>query len=84
MISWQAVTVLAELTVERELRNVAFCCISTGEYHFPGEKAAEIAVKTVKNFLAKNNTIERVIFDVFTDQDRQYYQNEMKRSLKSV
>lgn len=57
------------------LKNVALCCISTGEFHFPNERAAEIAVKTVSDWLsAHEGKIERVIFNVFKDQDREYYE----------
>jgi O-acetyl-ADP-ribose deacetylase (regulator of RNase III) len=62
-----------ELASERRLRSVAFCCISTGEYHFPIEIAAEIAVSMVKEFLAINNTIKWVIFDVFKARDLALY-----------
>ena len=63
------------LAAENELKSVAFCCISTGEFHFPNEKAAEIAVATVKEFLAQNKTsVEKVIFNVFKDRDREIYE----------
>ena len=60
-------------TAERNnIKSIAFCCISTGEFHFPNDKAAEIAVKTVKEYL-KNSDIERVIFNVFKDEDKAIY-----------
>ena len=62
-----------ELVAEHSLRSVAFCCISTGEFHFPNREAAEIAVKTVREFLTGNATIERVIFNVFKDIDAEIY-----------
>ena len=62
-----------ELAAEHGLRSVAFCCISTGEFHFPNREAAEIAVKTVREFLTGNTTIERVIFNVFKDIDAEIY-----------
>ena len=62
-----------ELAAEHSLRSVAFCCISTGEFHFPNREAAEIAVKTVREFLTGNTTIERVIFNVFKDIDAEIY-----------
>lgn len=61
------------LAAERGLQSVAFCCISTGEFHFPNRAAAEIAVETVSQFLQKPTSIERVIFNVFKDQDRDIY-----------
>lgn len=67
---YQACLTLAE---ENKIKSIAFCCISTGEFHFPRHIAAEIAVNTVKEFL-KNSTIERVIFNVFKDADREIYE----------
>ena len=62
-----------ELAAEHGLRSMAFCCISTGEFHFPNREAAEIAVQTVREFLTGNATIERVIFNVFKDIDAEIY-----------
>ena len=62
------------LAAEHDLRSVVFCCISTGEFHFPNQEAAEIAVKTVREFLDRQAaSIERVIFNVFKDLDRDIY-----------
>lgn len=58
--------------VQNEISSIAFCCISTGEFHFPNEKAAEIAVQTVSEFLRGNQNIE-VIFNVFKDDDYTIY-----------
>lgn len=61
--------------VENGIRSVAFCCISTGEFHFPNEKAAEIAWKTVTDFLKKyDDCMDWVVFNVFTDRDREIYE----------
>lgn len=62
-----------ELAAEHGLRNVAFCCISTGEFHFPNQEAAEIAVKTVTEFLRRDTSIQKVIFNVFKDLDAEIY-----------
>ena len=63
-----------ELAAEHELHSVAFCCISTGEFHFPNQEAAEIAVMTVKDFLnIQTTSIGRVIFNVFKDIDKTIY-----------
>ena len=63
-----------ELAAAHGLRTVAFCCISTGEFHFPNQEAAEIAVNTVRDFLDQRTTsIERVIFNVFKDLDADIY-----------
>ncbi len=60
--------------VEHKIRSVAFCCISTGEFHFPNDEAAKIAVKTVSDFLNQYaEEFDRIIFNVFKDIDEQYY-----------
>ena len=56
------------------LESVAFCCISTGEFHFPNELAAEIAVRTVREFLEKKTSVKKVIFNVFKDFDKEIYE----------
>ena len=61
-----------ETAEKNNIKSIAFCCISTGEFHFPNDKAAEIAVATVKEYL-KNSDIERVIFNVFKDEDKEIY-----------
>lgn len=58
-----------KLAVEHHVKTIAFPNISTGIYHFPKPLAAEIAVKTVKNFLAENDSIEQVIFVCFDDEN---------------
>ena len=63
-----------ELAVENGCRSIAFCCISTGVFHFPNDKAAEIAVRTVTSFLDIRKEDIRVIFNVFKDVDLHIYQ----------
>ena len=63
-----------ELAAENGLESVAFCCISTGEFHFPNELAAGIAVRTVKDFLKKQTSVRKVIFNVFKDLDKAIYE----------
>ena len=63
-----------EMAAEKGLESVAFCCISTGEFHFPNEQAAEIAVQTVKAFLKKQTSVKKVIFNVFKDMDKTIYE----------
>lgn len=63
-----------ELAAENGLESMAFCCISTGEFHFPNELAAEIAVRTVKEFLKKQTSVKKVIFNVFKDLDKAIYE----------
>ncbi|MGN0169475.1 MAG: protein-ADP-ribose hydrolase [Lachnospiraceae bacterium] len=60
--------------MEHGIKTVAFCCISTGEFHFPKEEAAKIAWETTKKFLETHGGIERVIFNVFQDEDRRIYE----------
>ena len=62
------------LAAEHGLRSIAFCCISTGEFHFPNAAAAEIAVREVRDFLTRDTSIERVVFNVFKDEDRHIYE----------
>lgn len=59
--------------VENKIKSVAFCCISTGEFHFPNEAAAEIAIETVIDFLKTHDEMERIIFNVFKDSDKEIY-----------
>ena len=61
---------------ENELESVAFCCISTGEFRFPNELAAEIAVKTVLDYLSThpNTSLKHIVFNVFKDIDKDIYQ----------
>lgn len=61
-----------ELSKQNGVKSTAFCCISTGEFHFTNERAAEIAVETVRDFLKSNSDIE-VIFNVFKDEDYEIY-----------
>ena len=67
-----------ELAAENGLENVAFCCISTGEFHFPNDLAAEIAVATVKEFLKKQTSVKKVIFNVFKDLDKAIYEKLLR------
>ena len=55
------------------LHSIAFCCISTGEFHFPHDKAAAIAVETVKNYKAETQSKLQVIFNVFKNEDYALY-----------
>ena len=67
-----------ELAAEKGLESVAFCCISTGEFHFPNDLAAEIAVQTVKEFLKKQTSVKKVIFNVFKDLDKTIYEKQLR------
>lgn len=67
-----------ELAAENSLESVAFCCISTGEFHFPNELAAEIAMRTVRKFLKKQTSVKKVIFNVFKDLDKAIYEKLLR------
>ncbi len=73
-------TACLELAAETGLESLAFCCISTGEFHFPNAKAAEIAVAAVRAFLQGEHSVKRVIFNVFKDQDRAIYSRLLARA----
>lgn len=62
-----------DLAAENGCGSVAFCCISTGVFCFPAERAAEIAVETVQAWLAETGSGMRVIFNVFKDSDLEIY-----------
>ena len=66
-----------ELAAKNGLKSIAFCCISTGEFHFPRERAAEIAVQTVVDYLAADRRIEKVVFNVFKQEDYDIYRKLM-------
>lgn len=67
-----------ELASEKGLKSVAFCCISTGEFHFPNDKAAQIAVDTVKQFIKRKTSVEKVVFNVFKDFDKEIYEELLR------
>lgn len=64
-----------ELAEQNGLKSVAFCCISTGEFHFPNDEAAKIAVQTVKEFKAQTQSKIEVIFNVFKESDYNIYRD---------
>ena len=55
------------------LHSIAFCCISTGEFRFPNEEAAQIAIDTVRTYLKETNSKIQVVFNVFKDIDYDIY-----------
>ena len=61
------------LADEYKLNSVAFCCISTGEFHFPNDKAAKIAIETVGEYKKLTNSKIKVIFNVFKNSDYKIY-----------
>ena len=62
-----------ELAERNGVESIAFCCISTGVFRFPNQRAAEIAVETVRRYKAESNSAMKVIFNVFKDTDREIY-----------
>lgn len=64
-----------DLAREHHLKTIAFPCISTGLFHFPKNRASEIAVQTVRNYLSSYpNSFDKIIFNVYTLEDRNYYE----------
>ena len=67
-----------DLCLKNNLRSIAFCCISTGVFRFPNRLAATIAVNTVTKWLKNHpDQMDRIIFNVFKDEDRKYYEQEL-------
>ena len=64
-----------DMCLENGLKTVAFCCISTGVFNFPNQRAAQIAVETVEKWsLIHPDKMDRIIFNVFKDEDKKYYE----------
>lgn len=67
------------LARKNNIKTIAFPAISTGIFHFPKEKASEIAVTTVKNYLRQYpNYFDKIVFNVFTKEDKEYYDRLLK------
>lgn len=67
-----------ELAERSGIKSIAFCCISTGEFHFPNKKAAEIAISTVKEYLSEHKKGMEVIFNVFKETDFEIYRKLLR------
>lgn len=67
-----------ELAERKGLKSIAFCCISTGEFHFPNDKAAQIAIETVKRYKEETQSEIEVIFNVFKKLDYNIYKRLLK------
>lgn len=61
------------LAEQNKIESIAFCCISTGEFHFPNKRAAEIAINTVKEYKSATGSRIKVIFNVFKNEDYEIY-----------
>lgn len=70
-----------ELAEKYEVKSIAFCCISTGVFMFPNERAAQIAVETVRKYYAETGSQMKVIFNVFKDEDLDIYSNILGKSM---
>ncbi|MDO4680609.1 MAG: protein-ADP-ribose hydrolase [Aerococcus sp.] len=62
-----------------QLETLAFCCLSTGEFQFPNDQAADIAINTVRNYLTTTHSRLKVIFNVFKDLDYHLYQERLEK-----
>ncbi len=67
-----------ELATAHHLESVAFCCISTGEFRFPNERAAGIAIQAVQDYLEKNDNGPEVVFNVFKNSDYEIYERLLR------
>ena len=65
------------LADEYKLNSVAFCCISTGEFHFPNDKGAKNAIETVGEYKKQTNSKIKVIFNVFKNSDYEIYREHL-------
>jgi O-acetyl-ADP-ribose deacetylase (regulator of RNase III) len=72
-----------ELALEKGLKTISFPSISTGAYGFPIEKASEIALKTIEEFLQRHEGLQEVRLVLFSEEDLQIYERAMERSWPS-
>ena len=72
-----------ELAGQNGVESIAFCCISTGVFHFPNQRAAEIAVETVQKFKTETGSEMKVIFNVFKDLDLEIYRRLLTENRSS-
>ena len=73
-----------ELASKHQLKSIAFCCISTGEFHYPRQEAAQIALNAVSSWLASSGSEMKVIFNVFKDEDLEVYRNQIGERISVV
>lgn len=67
-----------ELAEQSDVKSIAFCCISTGEFHFPNDEAGKIAVKVVSEYKRRTKSEIKVIFNVFKDEDYEIYKELLR------
>jgi len=68
------------LADKHQLQSIAFCCISTGEFQFPRQRAAEIAIQTVKSYIKNVQTNLHIVFNVFKEEDFRIYHTLLTRN----
>ena len=86
MVAWMLASCYRsclKLADQHGIDSIAFCCISTGEFHFPNAHAAKIAVRTIRQYREETNTHLEVIFNVFKDTDRRIYEELLSRDRKA-
>ena len=67
-----------ETAKDNNIKSIAFCCISTGEFKFPNKEASQIAINAVKDFLNNSKYDIKILFNVFKDLDYELYYNILK------
>ena len=69
-----------KLAFEKRIRNIAFPCISTGEFRFPKDKACKIAINTVEKFLNDySESFDKIVFNVFSNEDYEIYSENFNK-----
>lgn len=68
-----------KIAIDNNIDSIAFCCISTGVFGFPQEEAAKIAIKTVNEYKNETNSKIDIIFNVFKDEDKKYYEELLQQ-----
>ena len=71
-----------KLAAKQGLKTIAFCCISTGEFHFPNKEAAQIALQTIDTCLSVLD-LSRVVINVFKEEDFHIYKNLFEEQIVS-
>lgn len=72
------------LAAQNQIQSLAFCCISTGEFRFPNQRAAEIAIETTKAYLKETQSELKVIFNVFKERDYKIYKKRLCTDRRSA
>lgn len=67
-----------QLAAQNQLSSLAFCCISTGEFHFPRKRAAEIALQTIHPWVAKTQSKMKIVCNVFQERDEEIYEQLLR------